>query len=80
MATTDSVQSCINTSVTFVCTVQASSIQWTVGSIPTGSDGVMSVGSGGARNTETRGMFTLTAEGAGPPNFISTLPSGNSIS
>ena len=71
MATTDFVQSCINTSVTFVCTVQASSFQWTVGSLLTGNNGL--VGSGGARNTETSGMFTLTAEGASAPNFRSTL-------
>ncbi len=73
MATTDFIQSCINTSVTFVCTVQASGIQWTVGSLLTGSDGLVSVGNGGALNTITRGMFTLTAEGASTPNFRSTI-------
>ncbi len=73
MATTDFVQSCINTSVTFVCTVQAQVFVWTVGSLLTGSDGLVSVGSGGILNTETIRMFTLTAEGASAPNFRSTL-------
>ncbi len=73
MATTDFVQSCINTSVTFVCTVQASGILWTVGSLLTGNDGLVQVGSGGALNTEISGMFMLTAEGASAPNFRSTL-------
>ncbi len=73
MATTDFVQPCINTSVTFVCTVQAQGFQWTVGSLLTGNDGLVAVGVGGALNTITTGMFTLTAEGASAPNFRSTL-------
>ena len=58
------VQLCINRSVTFVCTVQAPTFSWTVGSILTGNDGVLSVGNNGALNTITRRMFTLTAESA----------------
>ena len=68
---TNSVQFCINRNVTFVCTVQASTFLWTVGSLLTGTD--LSPGTNGALNTETRGMFTLTAEGASAPNFRSTL-------
>ncbi len=67
-------QFCVNETLTFVCTIQVNGIQWRVGSFLTGSDGVVSVGSGGALNTITRGMFTLTAEGVGgAPNFRSTL-------
>ncbi len=66
-------QFCINETLTFVCTVQASGIQWTVGSFLTGNDGLVAVGSGGNLNTMTSGMFTLTAEGASAPNFRSTL-------
>ena len=65
---TNLVQFCIKRNVTFVCTVQASSFLWTVGSLLTGNDGLVSVGAGGSLNTEKSGMFTLTAEwvGGGP--------------
>ncbi len=70
---TNSVQFCINRNVTFVCTVQASTFLWKVGSLLTESDGRLSPGTNGALNTATRGMFTITAEGASAPNFTSTL-------
>ncbi len=70
---TDFIQSCNNINVTFVCNVQASTFQWTVGSLLSGNDRVVSVGASGNLNTETIGTFILTAEGAGAPNFRSTL-------
>ena len=44
-----------------------------VGSLLTGNDGFVSIGANGALNTITRGVYTLTAEGASAPNFRSTL-------
>ncbi len=73
LTTTNSVQFCIQRNVTFVCTVQTQTFLWTVGSLLTGSDRLVSVGANGALNTEKSGMFTLTAEGASAPNFRSTL-------
>ncbi len=63
----------VGSTLTLVCTVQTSVFQWRVGSLLTGNDGLVAVGAGGALNTETSGMFTLTAEGASAPNFRSTL-------
>ena len=59
--------------MTFVCPLEfVGSFVWTIPEYLNISNGAISVGGGGAFNNETRGLFTLTAEGTGS-NTRSTL-------